>query len=466
MEKEVKKQIKRYSILFGLLVLGFAILYMRVSGFNRQERVITISASDTEEEWAERDIRVTMAPRGGSTDTWIKRIYKDDGNGNLQEVQYAGIIYDIMVVNQAQAKVVDWKLQIEVPDDCFLNNAWCGELEIHQNVGKDEIFQALDLRKCIEKKVDIYLNHKIEGTDLMIPVSKDDYFVYLPSVRDEENIIEQAFLETDDYYSKRVDFIAYHKTEGEDMTPMEFTEAQLTYHLEKDILRMPAFKLLLLLFFIWAISVMVSIIVYIKTKKLLKQRNRDAKIIEQSMTAFMGFIDAKDSSTNGHSLRVAQYSRKIAEKLGFSEEECERVYYIGLMHDCGKIGIPENILKKPDKLSPEEYETMKTHTILGEKILGDFTSIEGIKDGVRYHHERFDGKGYPDGLAGEEIPLIARIICVADSFDAMNSVRCYPNHLSKDEIVEQLTSNRGTQFDAKIVDCFLEMLRDGTIKFE
>ena len=98
--------------------------------------------------------------------------------------------------------------------------------------------------------------------------------------------------------------------------------------------------------------------------------------------------------------------------------------------------------------------------------MGDFTSIEGIKDGVRYHHERFDGKGYPDGLAGEEIPLIARIICVADSFDAMNSVRCYPNHLSKDEIVEQLTSNRGTQFDAKIVDCFLEMLRDGTIKFE
>ena len=191
METEVKKQIKKYSILFGLLVLGYVILYLRVSDFNRQERVIYISASDTEEEWTERDIRITMAPRGGSTDTWIKRIYEEDSNGELQEIQYAGIIYDIMVVNQAQAKVVDWKLQIEVPDDCFLNNAWCGELEIHQNVGGNEVYQALDLRKCTEKKVDIHLNHKIEGTDLMIPVSKGDYFVYLPSVRDEENVIEQ-----------------------------------------------------------------------------------------------------------------------------------------------------------------------------------------------------------------------------------------------------------------------------------
>lgn len=465
METEVKKQIKKYSILFGLLVLGYVILYLRVSDFNREEREIYISASDTEEEWDKRDIRVTIAPRGGSTDTWIKRIYEEDSHGELQEVQYAGIIYDIMVINQAQARVVDWKLQIEVPDDCFLNNAWCGELEIHQNVGEDETFQALDLRKCIEKKVDIQLNHKIEGTDLMIPVSGGDYFVYLPSVRDEENVIEQRTKNTDDYYSKRVDFISYHKTEGEDMTPMEFPNAKLTYHLEKEIIQLPFFLFLLVLFVIWAIGVIITINVDFKMKKLIKQCKSDVKIIEQSMTAFTGFIDAKDSSTNGHSLRVAQYARKIAEKLGLSAEECERIYYIGLMHDCGKIGIPENILKKPDKLSPEEYEIMKTHTVLGEKILKDFTSIEGIKDGVRYHHERFDGTGYPDGLSGEEIPLIARIICVADSFDAMNSVRCYPNHLSKEEIIEQFMSNKGTQFDGKIVDCFLEMLQDGTIEF-
>lgn len=466
MKSEVREQVRNYAILLALILLGFAGLYARIFNYNHQERVIEIAASDTQEDWENRDVSVTIAPRGGSTDTWIKRIYTEDAKGEQQEIQYAGIIYDVMVVNQVpEAKVVDWKLEIEVPEDCFLNNAWCGELEIHQNVGKDEVYQSLDLRKCIEKKVNIQLKHSVEGTDLMIPVLAGDYFVYIPSIRDKEDIIDQANPEENEYYSKRVDFIAYHQTADEDLTPMEFTDAKLTYYLEKDIMQIPAFRLLVFLFFIWVVSVIISIIVYIKMQKLVKRRNQDAKIIEQSMTAFMGFIDAKDSSTNGHSMRVAQYARKIAKKLGFSEEECERVYYIGLMHDCGKIGIPESILKKPDKLSAEEYEIMKTHTVVGEKILGDFTSIEGIKDGVRYHHERYDGKGYPDGLKGEEIPLIARIICVADSFDAMNSVRCYPNHLSHEEILQQLTENKGTQFDAKIVDCFLEMLKDGTIDF-
>lgn len=239
----------------------------------------------------------------------------------------------------------------------------------------------------------------------------------------------------------------------------------LIYYLKKDVFKIPFFWILVIMLLIWCIGVLVMVLVNMKMKKLINQQNRDEQIIEQSMRAFMGFIDAKDPSTNGHSLRVAQYSKLLAQRIGFSKEECQRVYYIGLMHDCGKIGIPEAILKKPDKLSEQEYELMKTHTILGERILQEFTSIEGIREGVRYHHERYDGQGYPDGLKGEEIPLIARIICIADSFDAMNSVRCYPNHLSHEEIIIQLKENSGTQFDAKLVDSFLGMLTDGTILF-
>lgn len=466
MEKEVRKRRMVYGVWLGLLILGFLLIYINAWQYNKQERELCLPAQGVEADWENKDIKITIAPRGGSADTWIKRVYEQDDRKRTKQVQYAGIIYDVVLTNQSsQAKVSDWKLEVKIPDACFLNNAWCGELEIHQMAGDKENIQTIDLRKYIEKGTEIIMEHSVEGTDLMIPVSKGDYFVYIPSIQDGEGVIERAKPDKNEYYSKRVDFIAYHETTGEDMTPMQFSEAKLTYHLKKDILKQPLFQVLLQLLFVWMICVVISVTVNFKMRKVMVHRKRDAEIIEQSMSAFMGFIDAKDSSTNGHSRRVAYYAEKIARKMGFSAEECERVYYIGLMHDCGKIGIPESILKKPDKLSAEEYETMKTHTILGEKILSDFTSIEGIKDGVRYHHERFDGKGYPDGLKGEEIPLIARIICVADSFDAMNSVRCYPNRLSHEEIIEQLVCNKDKQFDGRIVDCFLEMLRDGTIKF-
>lgn len=180
----------------------------------------------------------------------------------------------------------------------------------------------------------------------------------------------------------------------------------------------------------------------------------------------MGFIDAKDSSTNGHSRRVAVYAKRIAKRYGMSEEECQNIYYMGLMHDCGKIRIPDEVLCKPGRLTDEEFEIMKTHTTEGAKLLKDFTSIPQIREAALYHHERYDGKGYPEGLAGEQIPLIARVLCVADSFDAMNSNRCYRARLSEEDIIDEIRNNRGTQFDPKIADCMLELLKDGTITFD
>lgn len=122
---------------------------------------------------------------------------------------------------------------------------------------------------------------------------------------------------------------------------------------------------------------------------------------------------------------------------------------MGLMHDCGKIRVPDSILCKKGKLTDEEFGIMKTHTTEGAKLLSGFTSIPQIREAVLYHHERYDGRGYPEGLKGEEIPLVARILCVADSFDAMNSNRCYRDRLTKEQILEQLRSNRGTQFDRR-----------------
>ena len=187
----------------------------------------------------------------------------------------------------------------------------------------------------------------------------------------------------------------------------------------------------------------------------------DEKIIEQAFCVFSQFFDAKDALTSGHSMRVAKYSILLARKLGYGSEQCRKIYYIALMHDCGKVWIPDEILKKPGKLTSEEYDLMKTHTTTGANMLQDFSSIPNIREGALYHHERYDGKGYPYGKSKEEIPFIGRLICVADSYDAMNSNRCYRNQLSKEKILSELLENRGTQFDPPIVDCMLSLIHEG-----
>jgi HD-GYP domain-containing protein (c-di-GMP phosphodiesterase class II) len=149
--------------------------------------------------------------------------------------------------------------------------------------------------------------------------------------------------------------------------------------------------------------------------------------------------------------------------MGYEGEALDHIYYIALLHDCGKIGVPDNILGKPGKLTDEEFEIIKTHTVHGGEILSSFKSLEKVGEGALYHHERYDGKGYPEGRAGEDIPLIARMICVADSFDAMNSNRVYRKKLTPEMIREEIEKNRGKQFDPKIADLFLKLLEEGRV---
>ena len=192
-----------------------------------------------------------------------------------------------------------------------------------------------------------------------------------------------------------------------------------------------------------------------------KQQSRDKEIIVQSIMTFANFIDAKDPYTNGHSSRVAAYSRELARRMKFSERELESIYYIALMHDVGKIAIPDAILNKNGALTPAERNIIQSHTTKGGEMLKSFTSLDGIMEGALYHHERYDGMGYPHGLSGENIPLYARIICVADSYDAMSSNRCYRKHLTRDVILSELDKNAGTQFDPNIVRHMIDMINEG-----
>ncbi|MCR5814422.1 MAG: HD domain-containing protein [Desulfovibrio sp.] len=182
------------------------------------------------------------------------------------------------------------------------------------------------------------------------------------------------------------------------------------------------------------------------------------RLFQEMVLALAKTIDAKDRYTSGHSERVADYARSIAERAGEPKETLEEIYYIGLVHDIGKIGIPKNIIDKPGRLTDDEYTVIQSHTIIGASILQNIDEVPWFAIGAHYHHERYDGQGYPQGLKGEEIPKLARIIAVADAYDAMTSCRSYRSALPQDMVRAELIKGRGHQFDPYYADIMISMI--------
>lgn len=229
---------------------------------------------------------------------------------------------------------------------------------------------------------------------------------------------------------------------------------------ERRLYEKPLFWVIIGLVGAALVAGIVLIIANARVRRIHRRQQEYKSIVEQSLSTFAKTIDAKDPYTNGHSARVAAYSRELAKRLGMNKDEQERIYYIALMHDIGKIGVPDNILNKPGKLTEEEMDIIRSHVNVGGDILKDFTALDGISDGARYHHERCDGKGYCMGLTKDEIPKVARIIGVADSYDAMASDRCYRKALPEAVIVDELKQCSGTQFDPEVVPHMLAMIEE------
>lgn len=194
--------------------------------------------------------------------------------------------------------------------------------------------------------------------------------------------------------------------------------------------------------------------------EIKKQKKKVSDLSFQAMITIAHTIDLKDRYGEGHSLRVALYSREIARRLGWTVEELENLYNVALLHDIGKIAIEDGILNKMGTLTEQEYESVKRHTKVGADIVKNTTFIPGIKEGISYHHERYDGAGYV-GLKGKDIPLIARILAVADAVTAMEEDRPFRRRLSSIELEKELISNKGKQFDPDIVNVAVEMLHEG-----
>lgn len=332
----------------------------------------------------------------------VSKSWVNDAGADYQTV---GAQYDGTIRNDYSTDIENWILVITMPDDGVLDSAWNGSYEI-------------------------------DGGRMVI--TPDDYISVIPA--GEEKTFGFIMISDRLLSFKEFEVIGYRQT---------------TYT------QYPLFWVLAVAAGIWIVGFFSYLIISIRIRTYEKRREKDAKIIIQTMKTFAGLIDAKDPYTKGHSARVSIYAQELGRRIGMKKEEVLNLGYIGLMHDCGKIGVPDNVLTKPAKLDANERKIVEEHTTRGGYVLENFTAIEGIRDGALYHHERYDGTGYPQGLKGADIPLCARIICVADAYDAMNSDRCYRPRLPREKIIKELDDNSGKQFDPDVVVHMIAMIREG-----
>ncbi len=397
-------------MIFILLALGMLGLWSKVRYDLNNPFSYHMTITDAQSEVATTTAAVDGSVRAGDEYRYTVDISKHWQNDPNTPMQTYGAQYDNTVINDSGYDIVDWSVVITVPEkNIKIDSYWNGEWEYDKNAST-------------------------------ITFTPDER---IETIRSGDSATFGAVMISTEL--------------------MNFTDAVFTGKRYKPITAYPLFWVIMVMFVAWATSVVAYVLYLIRDENYRKNAQKLNDVISQTMSTFANFIDTKDRYTKGHSARVSYYSQKIAEKLGMDEERIRDIGYIGLMHDCGKLGIPGNILNKPGKLTESEFDIMKTHTTNGEKMLRDFTAIADIKDGALYHHERFDGKGYMKGLAGEDIPLVARIIGVADAMDAMNSDRVYRNHLDKDIILQELENNKGTQFDPKIAQIMIDMIHSGEV---
>ncbi|MBR3307793.1 MAG: HD domain-containing protein [Lachnospiraceae bacterium] len=244
-------------------------------------------------------------------------------------------------------------------------------------------------------------------------------------------------------------------------------ERKFTLIKEGEIYEKPGFIVYMLII----LSLSIIWFTWLVVQRQLNQQQIKLNMANETVMAIANAVDARDVRTHQHSLRVAEYSVLIAEEMNCFKwwersKALSNLRKAAQLHDIGKIGVPDNVLNKIGRLTDEEYAKMKSHVIRGAEILKDFTLVEHVEEGTRFHHERYDGRGYPDGLAGEDIPLFARIIGVADAFDAMTSNRIYRNHMDTDYVMTEMKRGRGTQFDPDALDAFLRLIEKGIINLD
>lgn len=329
----------------------------------------------------------------------------------------------------------------------------------------------------MERETDLSIErsvHKIEFFPEIINYSHDDPTVsyYLEGFESDWTNVRSSELMSVQYTNLEPGDYTFHLAVRDEKGAL-IEESSYKLHKEKAIYDNSWFKY----YVIGVAAVFIGWLTWFITRQQLQrtlelQQTKLSMALQQvqmgneTILAIAKTVDAKDLRTSKHSQRVSEYSAMIAREYGFTEDEQENLRNAALLHDIGKIGIPDSVLNKPARLTDEEYAVMKTHVTRGAEILKDFTLIDHVVEGARYHHERYDGKGYPDGLKGEEIPLYGRIIAIADAFDAMTANRVYRKRQDFDYVMGELHKGRGTQFDPELLDIFLKLIDDKKIDID
>lgn len=301
-------------------------------------------------------------------------------------------------------------------------------------------------------------------------VNNPDISVYLEGFDKNPKIIPQSRLSSIVYTNLPSGVYTFHLAVLDSRTGSIIAENKYQIMKEKEIYDNWWFKLYVAIESVVIISYLTWMFVRTQIQKTLRIQKMELEWTKnqlqmgnETILTIAQAVDAKDEKTSKHSARVSEYSVMIAKKLGYSNEACEELRKIAMLHDIGKIGIPDQVLNKPGRLTDDEYEIMKSHVARGAEILKNFTLIDNVADGALYHHERYDGKGYIHGLKGEEIPLNARIIGIADAFDAMTANRVYRKKLDFGHVLEELEKGSGTQFDPELVKIMFGLIEDGII---
>ncbi len=439
--KIIKKLVSILTIILlavlAVLIAVFVGHVVRVNRFNAENRVITPNSTTTE-------AVVDIHPRGQLTDSWEKR--DTAGIGVVLNAK----IYELIVTNNSKTLMNDWKLRIDIKEECYLNNGWCGSFEIHQ-IDEDgtERVQTVDLRNY--KQSDLKIEYRIAGQDLLIPLKNGDYIYYIP---DSSGVSGEVPLKGNSEFSGSVTcgFIMYSRSGNVDLSNFEFNYTlHKTYFSDEGIFFVVAFS-------IWLFAMLIISIIFVISVQYEQRFMVQSRMLDDVFKLCCNLSDSRDYYSKEHSRRVADYSRLIAEKMGMDKSDCDSVFTAALLHNVGNNLISEQILRKMGRLTSEEYAMVKTHTTKGAELLKDIKNIPHAEEAALYHHERYDGTGYPMGKKGDEIPLIARIIAVADAYDAMNNDRPYRKKFMKDQIREEFIKNRGTQFDPLIVGAFLDIM--------
>lgn len=431
----------KYSVMLVLLV-GIGLLY----------KIFVFSDKSQKQNKESRYIFYDIYPRGSKNDTWLHKIAKTP--------LLRGTIYESKVFNRSRHTISYWNIEITIRKPCYISSCWNGKVEIHQKIkGKTIIQSPICLRDEDPSKL-VVENFHARSMPTLIPLSPGDKVIYHPDDNYSEGIIAPAD-DTGSHFTN-IGFIFYKNAEDE-TTDFNFADSRIIYHMVNGIYENAMLYVATTLLLIWIFSLV--LIIRLRNLKNADARTRmhDQETIEQVMTVFTKFIDAKDYYTGGHSERVASISRTIARKAGYSEEDAQKIFYCGLLHDCGKISIGDSLLSKSVNYTPEEFKIIRAHTARGYELLRSLSSIPEVCETALYHHERYDGTGYPEHLEGNEIPEHARIVAVADSFDTMNSARNYRKGLARDKIISEFEENRGSQFDPKFTDILLDLIKENWI---